>query len=144
MQSTARGIPGFPKHLLPFPADYAFVLPSEKSIDLAIAAMNTELSSLSWYWMWDQSRSAGVGFAPENVWSRQARRKLKLAGQNGAPVRLSAIPGEVQLGVRVQLKLVREQKSETHEVQVLISWTRGTDSVLFESFCGMLKRKMEA
>lgn len=142
-QSIARGIPGFPKHLLPFPAEYTFVLPSKKPIDVAIAVMDTELSSLSWYWTWDQSRSAGVGFAPENVWSRQARRKFKLAGQGGTPVRLSAIPVEVELGVRVQLKLVRVQNSETHEVQVLISWTQGTDSVLFESFCGMLKRKME-
>ncbi|KAJ6086337.1 hypothetical protein N7486_010618 [Penicillium sp. IBT 16267x] len=141
--SIARGIPGFPKHLLPFPADYTFVLPSKKSIDVAIAAMDTELSSLSWYWTWDQSRSAGVGFAPENVWSRQARRKFKHAGQGDASVKLSVIPVEVELGVRVQLKLVRGQNPETHEVQVLISWIRGTESVLFESFCGMLKRKME-
>lgn len=143
VQSIARGIPGFPKHLLPFPADYTFVLPSKKTIDVATAAINTELSSLSWYWTWDQSHSAGIGFAPENVWSRQARRKAKLAGQGNAPARLSAIPVEVELGVRVQLKLVQEPNSETHEVQVLISWIRGTDSVLFESFCGMLKRKME-
>ncbi|KAJ5522675.1 hypothetical protein N7513_013248 [Penicillium frequentans] len=103
--SIARGIPGFPKHLLPFPADYTFVLPSKKPIDAAIAAMDTELSSLSWYWTWDQSCSAGIGLAPENVWSRQARRKFKLAGQDGTPVRLAAIPVEVELGVRVQLKL---------------------------------------
>ncbi|KAJ5670909.1 hypothetical protein N7507_000036 [Penicillium longicatenatum] len=141
--SVARGIPGFPKHLLPFPADFSFVLPPTKSIDVAIATMDTELSSLSWYWIWDQSRSAGVGFAPENVWSRQARRKLKFAGQDGAPGKLLAMPVRVELGIRVQLTLVRGQDPERHEVEVLISWTRGTNSVLFESFCGMLRRKME-
>ncbi|KAJ5645831.1 hypothetical protein N7490_002203 [Penicillium lividum] len=140
--SIARGIPGFPKHMLPFPADYTFVLPQAKTIDAASAAMDTELASLSWYWTWDQTRSAGVGFAPANVWSRQARRKLKLAGQ-GSSGTLSALPMEVELGVRVQSSLVRGQDQETHQVQVLISWIQGTDSVLFESFCGMLKKKME-
>ncbi|KAJ5758438.1 hypothetical protein N7520_005594 [Penicillium odoratum] len=139
--SIARGIPGFPKHMLPFPADYVFVLPQAKTIDAANAAMDTELASLSWYWTWDQTRSAGVGFARENVWSRQARRKLKLAGQSS--VKLSAMPMVVELGVRVQSTLVRGQDQETLQVQVLISWIQGTDSVLFESFCGMLKKKIE-
>lgn len=104
--------------------------------------MNAELESLPWYWEWNKSVSAGVGFASENVWSRQARRKLKLAGQAGAG-QLNAIPQEVALGVRVQLKLHQGKEPESKEVQVLIRWIQGADSVLFESFCGMAKRKME-
>ncbi|KAJ5099360.1 hypothetical protein N7532_006361 [Penicillium argentinense] len=144
--TAARGIPGFPKQLLPFPADYTFTLPSEISIDSAVASINAELGSLRWYWSWDKSLSAGVGFAAENVWSRQARRKMKLAGQEGSYVNLDAVPEDVALGVRIQAKLVRGQSetSSTNEVPVLISWIQGTDSVLFESFCGMLKRKIDA
>lgn len=104
--------------------------------------MNAELGSLPWYWDWNKSVSAGVGFASENVWSRQARRKMKLAGQAGAS-HLDAIPQEIALGVRVQLKLLKRKEPESKEVQVLVRWIQGTDSVLFESFCGMLKRKME-
>lgn len=106
--------------------------------------MNNELDSLPWYWTWDQNLSAGVGYTAENVWSRQARRKMKLAGQEGSSAKLATVPEEVALGVRVQLKLVCGQNPETKEVHVLIRWIRGTDSVLYESFCGMLKRKMES
>lgn len=98
--------------------------------------MNADLGSLPWYWNWDQSLSAGVGFASGNVWSRQARRKLKIAGEQAPMANSTSIPTQVELGVRVQLKLTRVQES-TNNVEVLISWIRGTDSVLFESFCGM-------
>lgn len=145
MQSVARGIPGFPKHLLPFPAEYNFTLPSEISIDDATTSMDKELESLRWFWEWDQSRSAGVGFATENVWSRQARRKMKLAGQGGSSAKIDTVPDGVALGIRVEAKLVRGQSdsSNKNEVQIVIHWIQGMDSVLFESFCGMLKRKLE-
>ncbi|KAJ5721398.1 uncharacterized protein N7483_009332 [Penicillium malachiteum] len=141
--TSARGIPGFPKHLLPFPADYTLTL-SSTTYDAVMTAMNADLGSLPWYWNWDQSLSAGVGFASGNVWSRQARRKLKIAGEQGSMASLTNIPPEVELGVRVQLKLTHVQGSSGNTVEVLISWIRGTDSVLFESFCGMLKRKLES
>ncbi|OKP00021.1 hypothetical protein PENSUB_8219 [Penicillium subrubescens] len=140
--SVARNIPGVPKHLLPFPADFSFTLPTETNIDTAISTMNAELKSIPWYWEWNKSISAGVGFASENVWSRQARRKMKLAAQAGTG-HMDDIPQEVALGVRVQLKLHQGKEPEPKEVQVLIRWIQGTDSVLFESFCGMVKRKME-
>lgn len=108
--------------------------------------MNKELESLGWFWKWDKPRSAGVGFAAENVWSRQARRKMKLAGQEGSSTKLESVPDTVALGIRVQAKLVRGQSesSNANEVQISISWIQGMDSVMFESFCGMLKRKLEA
>ncbi|KAJ6107756.1 hypothetical protein N7523_009079 [Penicillium sp. IBT 18751x] len=141
--SVARGIPGFPKHLLPFPSEYTFTLPPKTSIDTASATLNGELDSLPWYWDWDKILSAGVGYTSENVWSRQARRKMKLSGQESMDI--TTVPAEVALGVRVQLTLGHENTPETQgKVQVLIRWIQGTDSVLFESFCGMLKRKLQA
>ncbi|KAG0156180.1 hypothetical protein PDIDSM_3357 [Penicillium digitatum] len=141
--SIARGIRGCPKSLLPFPADYTFTLPSAASIDTATATINAELSSLPWFWVWDQTHSAGTGFAAENVWSRFARRKMKLAGEEGA-AKLKVIPAQVALGVRLQIRLVRGEKPEKKEVKVLVRWAQGTDTVLFESFCGMVKRKLES
>ncbi|CAL5872146.1 uncharacterized protein PFLUO_LOCUS6404 [Penicillium psychrofluorescens] len=141
--AAARGIPGFPKHLLPFPAEYTFTLNREASIDDTGTAIDAEMNLLPWFWTWDRALCAGAGFATENVWSRQARRKMKLAGQDGAAVKPTSIPDQVALGVRVQARLTIGQKPENKEVQVLISWIQGMDSVLFESFCGMLKRKLE-
>lgn len=137
--SVARGIPGFPKHLLPFPTDYTSTL-SSVSIDTACTTLNTEMASLPLFWTWDQRSSSGVGFAAENVWSRQARRKTKISGQEG--MKVDSIPDQIALGVRIDMKLVRG-KDDTNEVQALIRWIQGVDSVLFESFCGMVKRKME-
>ncbi|KAJ5833330.1 hypothetical protein N7474_001641 [Penicillium riverlandense] len=142
--AAARGILGLPKHLLPFPAEYTFTLNPEASIDDTGTAIDAEMGSLPWFWTWDRALCTGAGFASENVWSRQARRKMKLAGQDGAAVKPTSIPDQVALGVRVQARLVIGQKPESKEVQVLISWIQGTDSVLFESFCGMLKRKVNA
>ncbi|KAF7515360.1 hypothetical protein PCG10_003376 [Penicillium crustosum] len=141
--SIARGIPGCPKSLLPWPADYTFTLPPGTSIDASIATINAELNSLPWFWAWDQTRSSGTGFAAENVWSRFARRKMKLAGEEGA-AKLKVIPAQVALGIRLQMRLVRGQKPDEKEVRVLVRWVQGTDTVLFESFCGMVKRKLES
>ncbi|CAI7672975.1 unnamed protein product [Penicillium palitans] len=141
--NIARGIPGCPKSLLPFPADYTFTLPPGTSIDASTATINAELSSLPWFWAWDQTRSSGTGYAAENVWSRFARRKMKLAGEEGA-AKLKVIPAQVALGVRLQIRLVRGQKPDEKEVRVLVRWAQGTDTVLFESFCGMVKRKLES
>jgi 23S rRNA (adenine1618-N6)-methyltransferase len=108
--------------------------------------MDKELESLRWFWEWDPSRSAGVGFATENVWSRQARRKMKLAGQHGSSTKIDTVPDGVAVGIRVEAKLVQGQSdsSNKNEVQIVIHWIQGMDSVLFESFCGMLKRKLES
>ncbi|KAJ5576072.1 hypothetical protein N7535_002998 [Penicillium sp. DV-2018c] len=141
--SVARGNPGCPKHLLPFPSEYSFPLPPGTSIDTVIAAIKTELGSLSWFWAWDQARSMGTGFAEENTWSRHARRKMKAIGREGSST-LEEIPTNVAMGVRVQVRLIRGEKAEDQEVRVTVRWIQGTDAVLFESFCGMLKRKLES
>lgn len=113
------------------------------SIDTVITTLNTELDSLPWFWAWDQTRSSGTGFAAENVWSRHARRKMKLAGEEGA-AKLKGIPVQVALGVRVQIRLVRGEQPGEQVVKVLVRWIQGTDIVLFESFCGMVKRKLDS
>lgn len=68
---------------------------------------------------------------------------MKLTGEEGA-AKLKVIPTQVVLGVRLQIRLVRGQKPDEKEVRVLVRWAQGTDTVLFESFCGMVKRKLES
>jgi len=67
---------------------------------------------------------------------------MKLAGEKDA-VTLKEIPEKVALGVRLYLRLSHGDKPEEQKVQTLVRWAQGTDTVLFESFCGMVKRKMQ-
>ncbi|CAG7942070.1 unnamed protein product [Penicillium olsonii] len=141
--NVARGIPYLPKSLLPFPADYTFTLPVDAAIDATSETLNKELASLPWHWSWNDKDSTGKGFASENVWSRQARRKMKLAEGNDQ-TKSKEMPLKVALGVLVRLRLELGDKPEEKKVQTLIRWIQGTDTVLFESFCGMIKRKLES
>ncbi|KAH0612627.1 uncharacterized protein H6S33_009007 [Morchella sextelata] len=68
-------------------------------------------------------RVVGRGEARGDVWSRKARRR-KGRGE------MEVEGGEVKMGFRV----------EVVGGEVVVRWTRGTDQVLFESFCGMLRR----
>lgn len=102
--------------------------------------IDAELRSLPIKWEWHHAMATGVGFAMENVWSRQARRKRQLQQKGDADAEKEKInEGSAALGFKIQLK----QKAVGKDVEVLIRWFKGTDSVLFESFCGMLKRKVE-
>lgn len=54
--------------------------------------------------------------------------------------RMEIDEGQAALGFKVQLKLDGIEDTRT---KVVVRWLKGTDSVLFESFVGMLKRKLE-
>ncbi|KAL4974273.1 hypothetical protein BDW66DRAFT_140457 [Aspergillus desertorum] len=148
--SVARGIqsPKYPKHLLPFPSEYSFSLPC-RSIDEISNAVNTELSSLRISWMWHSDLTMGIGFAPTNVWSRQYRRMMNVSpGAMGG--KLGVDPDTAALGFRIQLAMGSDAVdngsktgAEEKSVRVFVRWLKGSDSVLFESFCGMVKRKLE-
>ncbi|KAI9037421.1 DUF890 domain protein [Aspergillus affinis] len=135
--NVARSISNFPKHLLPFPSEYVFEIPAG-SIDAVSEKLDTELSSLPVQWLWRKNLGTGVGFAMENVWSRQARRKMQ--GSTGQAHRVEIDEAKAALGFKVQAK---KEGIEDKGVRVVVRWLKGTDSVLFESFCGMLKRKAE-
>ncbi len=46
---------------------------------------------------------------------------------------------DVPFGFKVQVEPIPQQPN----AKVTIRWIKGHDQVLFESFCGMLKRKVE-
>ncbi|KAF7163559.1 hypothetical protein CNMCM5623_008408 [Aspergillus felis] len=134
---VARGIPGFPKHLLPFPSEFMFEI-MDQSIDDISDKVDKELSNLRIHWTWRKNLATGVGFAMENVWSRQARRKLQNSA--GTAEMMEIDESTAALGFKVQLK---HDRLEEKCVRVVVRWLKGLDPVLFESFCGMLKRKVE-
>jgi 23S rRNA (adenine1618-N6)-methyltransferase len=97
--------------------------------------INETLSQLPLKWMWRPSISAGLGFSEKAVWSRASRRHM--AAKQG-----EGIDEDSEMGfgfkVRVEANLGGEAGSK-----VTVRWIKGHDSVIFESLCGMLKRKVE-
>lgn len=68
---------------------------------------------------------------------------MKLIGETDT-AKSKEIPERVALGVRVYLRLGLGEIPKEQTVQAVVRWIQGTDTVLFESFCGMVKRKLEA
>ncbi|KAK1060813.1 hypothetical protein LTR33_012830 [Friedmanniomyces endolithicus] len=93
-------------------------------------------------WRWRGEMGIGVMEARENVWSRAARRNRRFAraGKGKEPPKQEAEEGEsseeddnaVALAVKITCK----------EGEVELRWLRGSDYVLFESFCGLTKRAL--
>lgn len=142
-QSVARGTSTLPKHLLPFPSETDFQIPND-NIDTCTQRLNETLNALDLRWQYRTSLATGVGFAKGNVWSRAARRKQQ--HQSTDPLRSNTKDAERDqdeddaepaLVFKVQLS-----QREGEGVEVKLRWLQGRDSVLLESFCGMLKRQM--
>ena len=109
-------------------------LTSDPSRSTCGQRLQSVFSDLQLQYQYRPSILTGVGFAKENVWSRSARRKIKHgdlpdAGGNSAE--------DAALGFKIQLR-----GSGSAGTEVKVRWLQGKDSVLFESFCGMLKRQM--
>ena len=145
-QDVARGVSSsIPKHLLPFPSEFNFEIPTA-SVDLVGSKISALLEGLGLQWRYRAQISTGVGFARANVWSRAARRqRQREAADGGGEVREKSDDDdnddeegieEAALGFKIQLA----RGSEV--VAVSIRWLQGVDCVLFESFCGMVKRQM--
>ncbi|KAI9807416.1 MAG: Methyltransferase-like protein 16 [Piccolia ochrophora] len=135
--AVARNINSLPKHLMPFPSEYSFQV-VRVPIDVIGQRLNTVLTEAPLQWQWRAPLATGVGFAMENVWSRASRR------QRGSSDDTTHDADEIDeeeaaLGFKVQLRGLKDSQN----TGVVIRWLKGNDSVLFESFCGMLKRKFE-
>jgi 23S rRNA (adenine1618-N6)-methyltransferase len=95
--------------------------------------VNEILSELALEWKWRPGISTGVGFAEKAVWSRAARRN---AGKEAS--KETDEDKDVALGFKINL-----EELAGAETRVIVRWLKGHDSVIFESFCGMMKRRLE-
>lgn len=162
-QSLSRGIPSLPKHLLPFPATFSFPL---LAATLASAAthLNALLIGLDIRWQYSTPLATGLGFASTNVWSRSARRHRSRASRNAGQSddnrgdvtdHHDDDDDEPALGFKISVREVRSQEHDAaihlsqdqgnnnkNGVDIIVRWVLGNESVLFESFCGMLRREM--
>lgn len=140
--SIARGVTGggIPKHLLPFPAEYIVCVSGHK-FDLLARNLNATLEALPLQWRWKAGISTGVGFAARNVWSRSARRKSTRSSEMVEED--DEEEDEMAFGFKIFIEEVDRERLEPEGARVVIRWLKGVDSALFESFCGMVKRKLD-
>lgn len=80
--------------------------------------------------MWKDSIKTGLALSDGNVWSRAARRKV-MRGDDQVEQDI-----EFTFGVKVVVGTISDGSKLT------IRWMKGHDSVVFESFCGMLVKKL--
>ena len=96
--------------------------------------VNEVLSQLALQWMWKPNVSTGVGFSDKAVWSRASRRQVARKQGDGMDDDDDA---EMIFGFKIHVE------ENPGGGTVIIRWLKGHDTVLFESFCGMMKRKIE-
>ncbi len=127
------------KNVLPFPTELKVHIANGDET-LRIEQLNKTMDTLDVKWIWNTKDRIGLCFAKENVWSRSARR---LGKRRSIPEKQIVVMNMdednaddevVALGVKINL-IVSER-------ELIVRWLQGTDSVLLESFCGMLNRQL--
>lgn len=117
--------------VLPPPTEHTIAAPL-LSAEIAGARVDAALKALDVRWQWRAAISTGVMEARENVWSRAARRKKRFGGDESRDEESEENDDRVGLAVKVVCRIE----------QVDVRWLRGTDPVLFQSLCGLLKRAL--
>lgn len=95
-------------------------------------------------WQWRPLHSAGVMECRANVWSRSARRKKRFAGGEDEGTGEKVAEREMEESSEDEDDVALAVKVTCEEKKVEVRWLRGMDHVLFESFCGMLKRALQS
>lgn len=98
------------------------------------------MSELPIKWMWRENISTGLALAEKDVWSRASRRASRLGQEHTSKIETEDEEAEPALGVKVR---VESSSAEDPDLKVTIRWLKGHDTVLFESLCGMIKRKLD-
>ena len=104
--------------------------------------LNKTLEALDLNWTWQSEKWTGRGIASQNVWSRSARRKRKrveMEQNDNQETKPQPEAPKAEDPVEVALRFDIDVREGDMEVR----WLQGKDNILFESFCGMLKRSMK-
>lgn len=147
---TARAVEGagggLERRWLPFPSEFGFEVTDAQAramgggMEAVGGRICQEMEALDMKWQWKGPISQGLGMAPRDGWSRKARRRKADGDRDGMDGDEMDEDGEAALVFKISLSLVQSRGG----VAVTVRWLQGQDSVLFESFCGWLKRKLES
>lgn len=151
--------------LLPFPAEFEFEIQDPMGVEEVGKRVNAEINGLELQWQWKPAGGVGLGVAEKgDCWSRKARRRMEQES------RMKVVEDEEmrdddeeeeedkepELVFKIQVrrsqisekggdegKAKAKEKGGVVAVAVMVRWLQGHDHVLFESFCGWLKRKLD-
>ena len=124
------------KQLLPFPSLFSFDLVELGDPHDIGGQIHELMTGLDVRWKYRPELFAGVVFAEKNVWSRSARRNRDREMEVDDEDEEDHEPA-------LAVKITAHSNEEARDtVAVDIRWLIGRDSVLFESFCGMVKREI--
>ncbi|GAB7354683.1 hypothetical protein MBLNU459_g5104t2 [Dothideomycetes sp. NU459] len=146
-----------PQALMPLPTAQTIHIP-DRTLQVSADLLNATMSGLEISWNWDATTMTGVGTAASNVWSRAARRQLKRKRDGDDSNATASEPqktadGKAQRDATGADSSKAEETKRAKEIALAfkvtlvkdgmdVRWLRGKDFVIFESFCGMLKRAM--
>ncbi|TVY38439.1 U6 small nuclear RNA (adenine-(43)-N(6))-methyltransferase [Lachnellula subtilissima] len=134
----ARAVTSIPNNLLPFPVEYQVPFANSGEAGQVGELINHTLAELPLKWMWKSDIATGLGFSEKAVWSRAARRQQIMKKDENSMEEEDE--DDMALGFKICIQGTVDGQAVN---MVTIRWIKGHDSVLFESFCGMLKRKLE-
>lgn len=167
--AVARGTDAVEKKYLPFPTEIDITIDSSTSeVNEALQEEIPELRDIQWQWNAQTQTGIGRSMAGD-VWSRKARRRLeKKAAEDSMEIDTpqstsksgsDQVSGErhqvqeretgndSQFVFKITIDSVQEggpkDHSATRNVMVNLRWLYGHDSIVFESFHGWLKRKLQ-
>lgn len=127
--------------VLPQPTAQTVFAPGRDANSLG-DVVNSVMTDLDLKWQWRTNISSGMAEAEANVWSRAARRKHK---STDARIKALAIQDREESGEHSdvsQTPVVLAVKIMCTKGEVDVRWLRGSDFVVFTSFCGMMKRAL--
>jgi 23S rRNA (adenine1618-N6)-methyltransferase len=144
---VARGVEGVgvERRWLPFPSEFVFEVRmgegegggENMGLEEVGGRIDREVEALRLKWQWKKGIAQGLGMAERDVWSRKARRRNGDGAGVGQGEEMDE-DGDAALVFKISLSPAREGGRGG---SVSVRWLQGRDSVLFESFCGWLKRK---
>lgn len=102
------------------------------------------MAGLDVRWQWRANIGVGVMEAHGNVWSRSARRKRKLQTHDKSTKDFEGGDDHSDDDEDEDDAIALAVKMTAVDEHVEVRWLRGLDHILFESFCGMLRRALVA
>lgn len=88
---------------------------------------------INWHWTDNRARSEGIARAHANTWSRAARRERE---------RTDTARSQSRHEIHSEGSPVMLVSIIVCDAHIEINWLQGRDKIIFESFCGMIRRKV--
>ncbi|KAL8947509.1 MAG: hypothetical protein Q9222_006214, partial [Ikaeria aurantiellina] len=145
---AARGVSsssssGLPKRWLPFPSEYGFEI-TDTGIERVQQKISIVLKDLDLKYRYKADTATWLGSAKENVWSRAARRRRERKVEEDEDEEDEEDKEEEEAEPALIFKIQLSPEDGSDSVVVSVRWMQGAESKVFESFCGMLKRRVSS